>query len=263
MDNYVDERDYELLNKDKHTFSVMARIIGLDCKIRLTDHKDIILCYTGEPFPAWIWTEDDASEEVMERAYQTAKDCLLLDGEHNFDIKYSLADYFIKRAAKDGISLSIKTNMFAYECPISIPPKTETDGKIHKCTLEDLDVLVDFYDMFHNEIGIDKEVREQYRIKAEDAVKSGSLYLWENADGEYVSSCSWHPVQDMASIGLVYTREKHRRHHYAEQLVFQVTEIARSAGYMPILYTDADYVASNACYEKIGFVLRGKLCLIG
>ena len=64
MDNFVDERDYELLNKDKHTFSVMARIIGLDCKIRLTDHKDIILCYTGEPFPVWICTEDDASDHT-------------------------------------------------------------------------------------------------------------------------------------------------------------------------------------------------------
>ena len=25
----------------------------------------------------------------------------------------------------------------------------------------------------------------------------------------------------------------------------------------------ADYIASNACYEKIGYVLRGKLCTIG
>ena len=29
-----------------------------------------------------------------------------------------------------------------------------------------------------------------------------------------------------------------------------------------MLYTDADYAASNACYEKIGYVLRGKLCTI-
>ena len=27
--------------------------------------------------------------------------------------------------------------------------------------------------------------------------------------------------------------------------------------------TDADYEASNACYKKIGYVLRGKLCSIG
>lgn len=66
----------------------------------------------------------------------------------------------------------------------------------------------------------------------------------------------------MGSVGLVYTREEHRRKHYAEQLVYQVTKMVQDAGYMPMLYTDADYVASNACYEKIGYILRGKLCTI-
>lgn len=28
-------------------------------------------------------------------------------------------------------------------------------------------------------------------------------------------------------------------------------------------YTFADYTASNTCYEKIGYVLKGKLCTIG
>ncbi len=30
-----------------------------------------------------------------------------------------------------------------------------------------------------------------------------------------------------------------------------------------MLYTDADYVVSNAWYEKIGYILRGNLCTIG
>ncbi len=62
-----------------------------------------------------------------------------------------------------------------------------------------------------------------------------------------------------------WAREKNeeRRKHYAEHLVYQVTVIAKNAGYIPMLYTDADYAASNACYEKIGYVLRGKLCTIG
>ena len=60
----------------------------------------------------------------------------------------------------------------------------------------------------------------------------------------------------------MYTRREERRKHYAENLVYQVTMIAKKAGFMPMLYTDADYVASNACYEKIGYKLRGKLCTI-
>ena len=38
--------------------------------------------------------------------------------------------------------------------------------------------------------------------------------------------------------------------------------IAKEADYVPMLYTDADYIASNACYEKIGYMLRGKLCTL-
>ena len=67
----------------------------------------------------------------------------------------------------------------------------------------------------------------------------------------------------MASLNLVYTRPAFRRKHYAENLVYQVTKLAMDGGYVPMLYTDADYAASNACYEKIGYVLRGKLCTIG
>ena len=44
---------------------------------------------------------------------------------------------------------------------------------------------------------------------------------------------------------------------------YQVSKMAKDAGYMPMLYTDADYAASNACYEKIGYALRGKLYTIG
>ena len=42
-----------------------------------------------------------------------------------------------------------------------------------------------------------------------------------------------------------------------------LTEAAIDAGYVPMLYTDAEYTASNACYGKIGYVLRGKLCTTG
>lgn len=262
MDTYVDERDFDLLGRDKYTFSVMSRIIKEECTLRLSDHEKLIICFTGQPFPIWIWTPDDATEDDMERAYLIAEENSLMDGDHRFNIKYELAEYFIRRAKKDGIELSISTNLFAYDCPSLIIPSSVVDGELHQCTEEDIDVLVDFFDMFHDAVGIDSESREQYKVYAEDGIKTGTVYFWKTGDGEYAASCNWHPVQEMASIGLVYTREEYRRRHYAEHLVYQVTKIARDAGYMPMLYTDADYVASNACYEKIGYVLRGKLCTI-
>ena len=262
MDTFVDERDFKLLSQDKYTFSVMSRIIKEECALRLSDHEKLIICFTGQPYPVWIWTPDNASEEEMERAYKIAKDNSLMDGDHRFNIKYELAEYFISRAKKDGLELKISTNLFAYDCPSPIAPATVVDGELYQCTEDDKDALVDFFDMFHIAVGIDQESCEQYRAYAENDIKEGTAYFWKTGEGEFASSCNWHPVQDMASIGLVFTRDEFRRRHYAEHLVYQVTKIAQNAGYLPMLYTDADYAASNACYEKIGYVLRGKLCTI-
>ena len=263
MDTFADERDYKLLSGDKYTFSVLSRIISGKNELLLSDHEKLIICFTNQPFPVWIWTPENASEDDLCRAYECAKEHGLLDGDHRFNLKYELAQYFINRAATEGLTLSITTNLYAYDCLSPIKPVTEVNGELHKCTLDDLDELTEFFAMFRDAVGIDKESREQYRIQAEEGIRAGNMYFWKNASGKAVASCNWHPVNDMASVGLVYTRDEERRKHYAEHLVYQVTMIIKNEGLIPMLYTDADYVASNACYEKLGYVLRGKLCTIG
>ncbi|MBP3206306.1 MAG: GNAT family N-acetyltransferase [Lachnospiraceae bacterium] len=262
MDNYVDERDYKLLEADRYTFFVLRRIIRGNCKLLLSDHERLIICFTGHPFPVWIWTPDDASKEEMEKAYQVAKENLLLTGGYRFNVKYELAEYFIERAAQDGNKIEISINMFAYDCLNPIKPEKKADGRIHRCTIGDLEELVVFMDLFHKEIGIDQKEIAGYRTDAEAFINSGNMYFWKDEQGNNVASCKFASTEGMASINLVFTRFEYRRKHYAENLVYQVTMLAKEAGYVPMLYTDADYVASNACYEKIGYVLRGKLCTI-
>ena len=94
-------------------------------------------------------------------------------------------------------------------------------------------------------------------------IRAGTTFFWQNEQGEPVFSCKYAADGTMASLNLVFTRPAFRRKHYAENLVYQVTKLAMERGYVPMLYTDADYTASNACYEKIGYVLRGKLRTIG
>ena len=262
MDSFVDERDYKILEDDKYTFFVLRRIIGGKCNLLLTDHERLIICFTSNPFPIWIWTPDDASKEEMEKVYQIAAKHSLLNGEYHFNLKYDLAKFFIEKAATDGKTLSISTNMFAYDCQNLIEPTKIADGSIHRCSCKDFDELVDFIDWFHKETGIDQKDRDSYRIDAEAFIKTGNTFLWKDKHGNNVASCKFAPNGNMASINLVFTRPEFRRKHYAENLVYQVTKLAIDAGYVPMLYTDADYTASNACYEKIGYVLRGKLCTI-
>ncbi len=263
MDHFVDERDYKLLEKDGYTFFVLMRIMGGNCKLLLSDHERLILCFTEPPFPVWIWTPEDATEEEMEKAYRLAKENSLFADGCSFNIKYELAEYFIKRATDDGRSLTISMNMYAYDCPEPLEPEGNTDGAIHCSGPEDLEELVHFQELFHKEIGIDQKDAAGYRADAEALISSGNMYFWKDAEGHNVASCAFQPNGNMASVNLVYTHPEYRRKHYAEHLVYQVTRIVKDKGYVPMLYTNADYVASNACYEKIGYVLRGKLCTVG
>lgn len=262
MDNFVDERDRNILEDDKYTFFVLRRVMSGKCELLLTDHERLIICFTCHPFPVWIWTPDDASEAEMERAYQIVAEHSLLNGTYRFNLKYDLAKFFIERAAEDGKALSISLNMFAYDCQNPVKPATAADGSIHRCSIEDLDELTDFLELFHQDIGIDQKDRDAYRIDAEAYIHTGNMFLWKNEQGKYVASCKFAPDGNLASIGFVFTHPEFRRKHYAENLVYQVTKLAMSEGYVPMLYTDANYAASNACYEKIGYVLRGKLCTI-
>ena len=262
MDTTPDERDDWLLSGDRYTFFVLRRIMKGDCEIYLTDHETLILCYSCAPYPVWIWTPDGASNEVLDRAYQIAKETALLDGKHSFNIKYELATYFIQRAADEGQVYHIERNMFAYDCPEPVVPSSRADGNIHLCTEQDLEELADLSEQFHLEIEIDQKDRDAYRADAKARIESGRVYFWKNGEGKNTACCMYAPNGAMASINLVYTRPEYRRKHYAESLVYQVTMTAKEAGYLPMLYTDADYAASNACYEKIGYVLRGKLCTI-
>ena len=129
--------------------------------------------------------------------------------------------------------------------------------------MNDKEELAYFAEMFHEETGVDKMDRKGCLEYAEIKIKEGKTFFWKDLQGNHVASCSYNPKGELASVGLVFTRPEHRRKHYADNLVYQVSKMAEAEGCLPMLYTDADYAASNACYEKIGYILRGKLCSIG
>ena len=179
MDSFVNESDFGLLARDRYTFSVLDRILRGNCDLVLTDHRSLILCHSEPPYPVWIWTPDRCPEDAMARAWELACRYRPLQSGYRFNMKYELADFFINKAGEKGLTLAGTTNLFAYDCPDPVAPESTTDGELFQCTTKDLDELVDFYDMFHNAVGIDKQSREQYRIQAEEGIKAGTVFFLE------------------------------------------------------------------------------------
>ncbi len=262
MDHFVDERDFHLLEADRYTFSVLSRVLHDSCSCVLSDHERFIFCHTVAPYPVWIWTPDGISDAEKERAWQTACQTLPLSEHYRYNLKYELAEYFIAKAQQAGLPVHIATNMFAYDCPQPIAPATPANGHLHCCTPADAEEATRMIFEFHEAVAADQQSLDRCRMKAEQYITLHSFYFWKNAAGEVVACCSHNVNDNLGCIGSVYTRPAHRRQHHAQHLVYQVTKSLADKGLTPMLYTDADYAASNACYEKIGYVLRGKLCTL-
>ena len=52
IDNFVTEKDFELLKKDKYTFFVLGRILHGNCNFIASNHKSFIICHKCE---SWLY----------------------------------------------------------------------------------------------------------------------------------------------------------------------------------------------------------------
>ena len=226
MDSFVNEKDFVLIKQDNYTFEVLRRILKGECLIIRSNHENLLLCHSESQYPVWIWTPDNVQYEVKNNAWELARDlCPLSDG-YRYNLKYELAEYF------------------------------------YNCTKDDEAEAAAIIPYFYREIGEEEPSYEHCLEKVRYYIADNGFYFWKNNSGKTVACCSCKLNDRFALINSVYTFPNERRKHYAQNLVYRVTRKVSDMGYIPMLYTDADYKASNNCYENIGYILRGKICTI-
>ena len=261
FENTICTVDPSFLKTDKYTFSLLVRILSDTCTKAMTDGERFMIFYSREPYPVWVWTPDDADEAEMETVYRLARDEFDLSNNH-FNMKHSLADYFIKRGVRDARHVGIEMNMLAYSCDEAIVPKAMPEGYLEVARDEDLEEAVGMFRMFHAEIDADENMEDICRGKARRMIANEAFFFW-NDGSERVACCGYNPMEEQGSLNSVYTLPNKRRHGYASALVYYVTNHILKLGKTPTLYTDADYAASNSCYTALGYKVRGELCTVG
>ncbi len=262
MDSCVNEKDFELLAQDRYTFAVLDRILRDCCDLIRTNHRDLIMCHSDRPYPVWVWTPDGCTEATKEEAWELVNGLRPFTCGYRFNVKHELAEYFISKGGQADMEICISMKLFAYDCPEPIHPDCPVDGGLHCCTADDLETVIFMMTAFYADIGEEPPTETRIMEKARMYIDDHAFFFWKNGQGAAVACCAYRCNQGLASLGSVYTLPGFRRKHYAQHLVYRVTERIRSMGYTPMLYTDADYPASNACYEKIGYKLRGRLYTI-
>ena len=264
MDYFVNEADFRLIDTDRFTFNVLARILRGECELVMSDHEKLIVCHSDSKmhYPIWAWTPDDCGTDEMERAWKIVNDVRPVTEGYKYNLKHELADYFMARAVKAGDEMEVVTNLFAYDCPKLIAPENEADGCLHCVTDDEADEVIAHKLLFYECIGDSIGDREIFNANARDQVSRRTYFFWKNAEGKAVASCSFKVTGELACLSGVLTLPEFRRRHYAQNMVYALTKLLMEQGFTPMLYTDADYAASNACYQKVGYVRQGGLCTI-
>ncbi|MBQ8278477.1 MAG: GNAT family N-acetyltransferase [Roseburia sp.] len=266
MDVYVDENRSEdrfLLEKDKLSYVVLFTVMGGKVKKIITDHKRIIIAHTAPVFPTWIWAPDDATEDELELIYQTIKKEFAPIENYRFNTKYEIAEYLMKRFSEDGAKLHIMINIATYDCPTPKAPKKQVDGHLVVLSEDELELAAHMVREASIAIG-DRIFSEEESVQAaKDQIEKKSIFIWRDADGKAVSFCGKTEDEHYVKITQVYTVPEFRGKNYAGQMIYEICSKVVANGQMPMLYADADYVASNRCYQNIGFELKGRLVTIG
>lgn len=266
MDVYVNEKraaDRALLEKDKLTYAVLYTVLAGPVKKVITDHKRILIAHTAPVYPTWIWAPDDATEEELELIYQTIKREFTPIKDYRFNTKYEIAEYLIKRFREDGVELHIMINIATYDCPSPKAPKKQVDGHLVVLTEDELELAAHMVHDASVAIG-DRIFSEEESVQAaKDQIAKQSIFIWRDADGKAVSFCGKTEDEYYVKITQVYTVPEFRGKNYAGQMIYEICSKVVENGQMPMLYADADYVASNRCYQNIGFELKGRLVTIG
>ena len=187
MDSFVNEKDFVLLNQDHYTFEVLAKILKGECELIRSNHENLLLCHSESHYPVWIWTPDNATDEVKNNAWELVCEVCPLGNGYRYNLKYELAEFFIQKAASEGICAGIAMNMFVYDCPSPIQPEIISDGGIYCCTTDDEKESAAIIPYFYTEVGEKEPPYKQCLEKVRHYIKDNGFFFWKNKNGETVA----------------------------------------------------------------------------
>lgn len=135
-----------------------------------------------------------------------------------------------------------------YEAVRVVPPR-DANGTLRQATSDDRDLLVEWLQAFHAEIG--ESVGDPAQVVPR-RLRAGQLWLWDDHGPAAMAGLS-DAVAEVVRVGPVYTPAARRNCGYASALVAGISSAARTRGERPILYTDLGNPTSNSIYRAIGY----------
>ena len=233
--------------KEKDSFYILEMIRNNKTSLCFTDQENYLIGRYKVGLPTWIWTKDTISEEKTKEVIHIIKENYL-EETSPFTCKKefykSLLKYF---QTTDYFEMGYLVCKKLKDIDLSL-------GFMDYPSTEDKKVLIEYWTDFNKTIHPEKEIsKKEIEEEIEKWYKEKTFYVWRNNNGKIVSMASFRLEGKMAKISHVYTPLKERRKGYCASLIYSITKMLLEKKYQPMLYTDMNYVASNAAYQKVGY----------
>lgn len=249
--------------KDRIIYNLFYLIREGDSAFFATDDSTYIIGQGNESAPLWMWLKQIPDENVENEICDIIKSRLVLNQYLQLNAYDEYARKILDRVSKKtGLGYCVSVPMIAYACNQAIS-RHKISGQIVTPKEEHKEIMARFITEFITEITYDTEKTAINESKANGfanaMVNSNNLFLWED-DGKIVSMARIaHKTGEYARINTVFTEREQRGKGYAGMLVGKMSEKLLEENRIPMLYADARNPASNAAYQKIGFVKYGEV----
>ena len=256
-------RDNEIFSsdefqKDKYKFNLILKNLSSPELELYSDEENYIICRGSKKWPTWIWTKDNFDKSKILEIEELIKMYLTEKDKDKFTCKKELYDLLVERNF-ESLNLDDYFEMGFLICNKTLKPK-ECDGTISYPTEGDKEILTKYwYDDSQEMNGAEPISIEQAKEDVEEFLKSGKFYILRNQEGKIVCMASYSLTENQAKISHVYTPIEERKKGYAANLIYLMTNDILSKGYVPLLYTDYNYIPSNKAYINAGYEDTGIL----
>ena len=244
--------------KDKYKFNLILKNLSSPELELYSDEENYIICRGSKKWPTWIWTKDNFDKSKILEIEELIKMYLTEKDKDKFTCKKELYDLLVERNF-ESLNLDDYFEMGFLICNKTLKPK-ECDGTISYPTEGDKEILTKYwYDDSQEMNGAEPISIEQAKEDVEEFLKSGKFYILRNQEGKIVCMASYSLTENQAKISHVYTPIEERKKGYAANLIYLMTNDILSKGYVPLLYTDYNYIPSNKAYINAGYEDTGIL----
>lgn len=248
----------EAFQKDKYKFSLILKNLPSPDLELYSDEKNYIICRGAKKYPTWIWTKDNFEKDKISEIEELIKMYLTGNDKDKFTCKKEIYDLLIERKFEN-LNLDDYFEMGFLICNQTIKPK-ECDGQMAIPSETDKETLIKYwYDDSKEMNGMEPITMEQAKEDVDKFINEGNFYILKNPENKIVCMASYNLTDNQARISHVYTPSEERKKGYASNLIYLMTNEILAKGYVPLLYTDYNYIPSNKAYINVGYEDAGIL----